>query len=122
MISELIYSQLYEYERLLYTDKRVLLTVHNSNVASEATPEEFIEVAKRISIDNRISVNIFDREDSIRVDFYMTGKTILEEGSYYWDYMQNHSNMYSYTLPNRYPETLLVSFVHIKKEKLSKNP
>ena len=115
MIYNIIYSQLYEAERLLRIDERPILTVLSPDNVLNAEPEEFIETAKKISLNSRISVNIFERKDRIKADFYITGASVSGENRYQWEHIHSISNMYRYTFLEKFPETMLVSFVYIKK-------
>ena len=117
MVGTCIYSKRYAAEYIDTGEKHPAITVFRKQEALYSE-EEFIEIAVELSEKCRIGVDIFDREDRLRVDFILHTELVSEEYSYLWDMLMNHSNLFGLVVRSTAPQTVLVSFVLIKSKYL----
>ena len=122
MSEKCIYSKWYDEEIIDTGENRPFMTVYNHAQMPDTSTVMFYETAVELSENNCISVKIMERDDRMRANFYFRRITIDENESLMWTAIHEMSDMYAYFADENRYQGYIISCVHIKKEKLSKNP
>ena len=122
MAEKCIYSKWYNEEILDADENRPFMTVYNYAKMPDISTVAFYETAVELSENNCISVKIMERSDRMRANFYFRRLIIDENESLMWTAIHEMSDMYAYFTDKTRYNGFVASFVHIKKENLSKKP
>lgn len=117
MVGTCIYSKRYAAEYIDTGEKHPALTVFHKQEAIY-NEDEFVKTAIELCEKCRVGVDIFDREDRLRVDCILHTEIVSEECSYLWDMLMNNSNLFGLVVRSTAPQTVLASFVLIKSKYL----
>lgn len=113
MIGECIYSQWYSGENISTWKSIPAMTMYrNSNRFMD--DKEYIQNAIEISENKQISLNIYEREDRIRLDFLLRA-TVLDDGeTLLWDDLADESDLFGLSVRSDSPQIIVASFARIK--------
>lgn len=113
MIEKCIYSKRYSSESIYMGINYPALTIsRNRDVI--LTDEAFTKLAIEFSEKSNIGLDLFERSDLLRANFFLHTEIVNEEGSTLWDKLMAASHLFCLTVQDAGIQTVLVSFVRIK--------